>query len=153
MIVEHPLETMLAAVLYAARTCAWRRNPGSACRQRGSGSTVGAALTCGTDLKVYRRGYHAAMLKPPAVFGHEMAGVVAEVGDGVKKFKVGDRVAPMNSAPCDSCFYCRRGQQNLCEHLLSTTAPTPNTCASRAHCGEEYDAGSGHVAAATCRAD
>ncbi len=79
---------------------------------------VGAALTCGTDLKVYRRGYHAAMLKPPMLFGHEVAGVVAEVGTGVTRFKIGDRVVPLNSAPCDLCFWCRRGQQNLCEDLL-----------------------------------
>jgi L-iditol 2-dehydrogenase len=58
------------------------------------------------------------MLKPPAVFGHELAGVVTAVGPGVTKFSIGDRVAPMNSAPCDSCYFCLHGQQNLCEHLL-----------------------------------
>jgi L-iditol 2-dehydrogenase len=79
---------------------------------------VGAALTCGTDLKVYRRGYHAMMLKPPMLFGHELAGVVAAVGDGVAEFNLGDRVVPLNSAPCDVCYWCRKGQQNLCEDLL-----------------------------------
>jgi L-iditol 2-dehydrogenase len=79
---------------------------------------VGAALTCGTDLKVYRRGYHAMMLKPPIPFGHELAGTVMEVGDGVTDFRKGDRVVALNSAPCDVCFFCRRGQQNLCEDLL-----------------------------------
>ena len=79
---------------------------------------VGAALTCGTDLKVYRRGYHAMMLKPPIPFGHEVAGTVDEAGEGVTAFKVGDRVVALNSAPCDICFFCRRGQQNLCEDLL-----------------------------------
>ncbi len=79
---------------------------------------VGAALTCGTDLKVYRRGYHARMLTPPIPFGHELAGVVAGVGEGVTAFRVGDRVVPLNSAPCDECFWCGRGQQNLCEDLL-----------------------------------
>ena len=79
---------------------------------------VGAALTCGTDLKVYRRGYHALMLKPPMLFGHELAGTVVEVGSGVTGFGVGDRVVPMNSAPCDACFFCLHGQQNLCEDLL-----------------------------------
>jgi L-iditol 2-dehydrogenase len=79
---------------------------------------VGAALTCGTDLKVYRRGYHAMMLKPPIPFGHELAGVIEEVGAGVRKFRKGDRVVALNSAPCDVCFFCRHGQQNLCEDLL-----------------------------------
>jgi L-iditol 2-dehydrogenase len=79
---------------------------------------VGAALTCGTDLKVYRRGYHAMMLKPPIPFGHEMAGTVAELGAGVTSFRVGDRVVALNSAPCDDCFFCLHGQQNLCENLL-----------------------------------
>lgn len=79
---------------------------------------VGAALTCGTDLKVYRRGYHARMLKPPIPFGHELAGVVEEVGEGVTAFRKGERVVALNSAPCDVCFFCTHGQQNLCEDLL-----------------------------------
>ena len=48
--------------------------------------SVAAALTCGTDLKVYRRGYHAKMLKPPIPFGHELAGIVVEAGKGVTDF-------------------------------------------------------------------
>ena len=79
---------------------------------------VGAALTCGTDLKVYRRGYHAMMLKPPVPFGHEVAGTVSAVGSGVTGIREGDRVVALNSAPCDRCFWCRKGQQNLCENLL-----------------------------------
>jgi L-iditol 2-dehydrogenase len=79
---------------------------------------VDAALTCGTDLKVFRRGYHAKMLTMDRLFGHEVAGTVAEVGDGVTQFRVGERVVPLNSAPCDVCFYCRQGQQNLCDDLL-----------------------------------
>src|SRR5579875_3293057 len=79
---------------------------------------VDAALTCGTDLKVFRRGYHAKMLTVDRLFGHELAGTVVEVGEGVSEFKVGDRVVPLNSAPCDECFYCKAGQQNLCDDLL-----------------------------------
>lgn len=79
---------------------------------------VEAALTCGTDLKVFRRGYHARMLTPDRLFGHELAGTVVACGDGVKDFAVGDRVVPLNSAPCDACFFCRNGQQNLCDDLL-----------------------------------
>src|SRR3984885_13427520 len=79
---------------------------------------VAAALTCGTDLKVYRRGYHAKMLTLNRLFGHEVAGVVAQVGEGATNFQIGDRVVPLNSAPCDVCFFCRHGQQNLCDDLL-----------------------------------
>lgn len=79
---------------------------------------VGAALTCGTDLKVFRRGYHAKMLVPPAVFGHEIAGTIIATGDGVAGFKAGDRVVASNSAPCGSCLFCRRQQPNLCNDLL-----------------------------------
>ena len=79
---------------------------------------VGAALTCGTDLKVFRRGYHARMGKPPMPFGHELAGTVIDLGRDVIGFAPGDRVVPLNSAPCDVCYFCGRGQQNLCDDLL-----------------------------------
>ncbi len=79
---------------------------------------VEAALTCGTDLKVYRRGYHARMLAPPIPFGHEVAGRVHASGPGTHEFSPGDRVVALNSAPCGECFWCGRGQENLCEDLL-----------------------------------
>lgn len=79
---------------------------------------VRAALTCGTDVKVFRRGYHARMIVPPALFGHELAGDVVEVGRGVTKFRPGQRVVAANSAPCGQCYYCRKGNENLCEDLL-----------------------------------
>ena len=79
---------------------------------------VQVALTCGTDLKVYQRGYHARMIVPPALFGHELAGVIEEVGPGVRDFKKGMRVVALNSAPCGMCFYCSKHQENLCEDLL-----------------------------------
>lgn len=110
-------DTMLAAVLHGSEDLRMEQIP---IPHAGPGEIVvriGAALTCGTDLKVYRRGYHAMMLKPPIVFGHELAGTVAEAGQGAR-FSLGARVLPMNSAPCDACFFCKRGQQNLCENLL-----------------------------------
>ena len=80
---------------------------------------VKVALTCGTDLKVWKRGYHARMITPPAVFGHELAGTIEMLGSEVNGgLKVGSRVVPSNSAPCNICFYCRKGQSNLCEDLL-----------------------------------
>jgi len=118
MISEHPAETMLAAVLYGSEDLRMEQIPVPAIGPGELPLRVGAALTCGTDLKVYRRGYHAMMLKPPVVFGHELAGVVAAVGAGVTNFAVGDRVLPLNSAPCDGCYFCRHNQQNLCQNLL-----------------------------------
>ncbi|HEY1493626.1 MAG TPA: zinc-binding dehydrogenase [Candidatus Solibacter sp.] len=79
---------------------------------------VKVALTCGTDVKVFRRGYHARMIVPPAVFGHELAGDVVAVGEDVRNFSVGQRVVAANSAPCGECFFCKRGLENLCEDLL-----------------------------------
>jgi L-iditol 2-dehydrogenase len=78
---------------------------------------VEAATTCGTDVKVYRRGGHPRMLKVPTLFGHEMAGRVAAVGGNVRRFAVGDAVVVANSAPCAHCEPCRRGRENLCEDL------------------------------------
>lgn len=79
---------------------------------------IEAALTCGTDLKVFRRGYHARMIVPPAIFGHELAGVIDTVGEGVRDWAPGDRVVAANSAPCGDCFFCRRDREELCEDLL-----------------------------------
>ena len=117
MIVEMN-EVMTAAVLYGKEDLRLESVP---VPRAGAGEVVlrvGAALTCGTDLKVYKRGYHAMMLKPPIPFGHEVAGTVVEVGGGGTRFKVGDRVVALNSAPCDACYFCQQGQQNLCENLL-----------------------------------
>ena len=80
---------------------------------------VKVALTCGTDLKVWKQGSHARMIEPPALFGHELAGVVEAKGAAVNgPVRTGMRVVPSNSAPCGACFYCRKGQPNLCEDLL-----------------------------------
>lgn len=79
---------------------------------------VKTALTCGTDLKAYRQG-HPVMLGEtyPVPFGHECAGIVEKVGPGVTKFTKGMRVVSANSAPCGTCFYCKKDQINLCENL------------------------------------
>jgi L-iditol 2-dehydrogenase len=80
---------------------------------------VRLALTDGTDLKVWQRGYHAKMIQPPAVFGHEVVGEIAAVGKRVDpRWRIGLRVIAANSAPCLRCYHCRRGQENLCEDLL-----------------------------------
>jgi L-iditol 2-dehydrogenase len=74
------------------------------------------ALTCGTDVKVFQRGYHARMIAPPSVFGHEVAGVV-EKAPGLVDVDPGDPVVVANSAPCGECHYCRHGSHSLCDDL------------------------------------
>ncbi|AFY32367.1 zinc-binding dehydrogenase [Calothrix sp. PCC 7507] len=78
---------------------------------------VGAATTCGTDLKVWRRGGHAKMLKPPTLFGHEAAGKIVALGKGVRNWQIGDRIVANNSAPCMECFFCQRQEYSLCPNL------------------------------------
>ncbi|MBC7188982.1 zinc-binding dehydrogenase [Candidatus Aerophobetes bacterium] len=77
---------------------------------------VRVALTCGTDKKMYLRGYHLA--KPPFVFGHEFAGDIVKVGKKVKGFYEGQRVVAANSAPCNYCYFCKIGKKSVCENLF-----------------------------------
>ncbi|MCL4476214.1 MAG: zinc-binding dehydrogenase [Nitrospirae bacterium] len=79
---------------------------------------IGAALTCGTDLKAYLRGH--PMIPVPGVFGHEFSGVIAEAGKGVRGFKEGDSVMSVHSAPCLKCRYCRKRLFNLCENIMNS---------------------------------
>ena len=77
------------------------------------------ALTCGTDLKTYRRGHPTILQRVPTPFGHEFAGTVVDVGPGVdrERWRPGMRVVAANSAPCHRCPFCRLGRESLCENL------------------------------------
>lgn len=79
---------------------------------------VKSSLTCGTDLKAFIRGH--SLIPMPGPFGHEFSGIVVEKGKGTGKFKVGDPIMGVHSAPCLDCSYCRKGLHNLCENLMST---------------------------------
>ena len=76
-----------------------------------------ATLTCGTDVKTYRRGHPLLIKKVPSGFGHEFSGVITKIGKNVVGFNIGDRVVAANSAPCGECFFCKKGDYNLCENL------------------------------------
>jgi L-iditol 2-dehydrogenase len=82
---------------------------------------IDAALTGGTSTKIWRRGYHARMGRPPLPFGHEGAGTIDAVGGGVTRFTVGDRVVPANSAPCGVCRACSRGHTAQCADMVWLT--------------------------------
>jgi len=77
---------------------------------------VKCALSCGTDLKTFRRGH--PMFHLPTLFGHEFSGVVVEIGEGVHNFKIGDPIMAAPTAPCGDCFYCNRAQENLCPQVM-----------------------------------
>lgn len=79
---------------------------------------VEAALTCGTDLKAYKRGH--ALIPMPGPFGHEFSGTVAAKGKGTRRFKDGDPIMAVHTAPCMRCSYCGRGLHNLCENIMQS---------------------------------
>ena len=79
---------------------------------------IKAALTCGTDLKAFRRGH--PVIPMPGLFGHEFSGIVTEVGRGITRFKKGDAIMAVHSAPCLACRYCRKALYNLCENIMHT---------------------------------
>ena len=77
---------------------------------------VMASGICGSDvMEWYRKD------KVPLVLGHEVAGDVVEVGEGVDKFRPGDRVAATHHVPCNTCHYCLNGHHTVCETLLKGT--------------------------------
>jgi L-iditol 2-dehydrogenase len=65
---------------------------------------------CGTDLKKIHTGSHSA----PRIFGHEMAGTIVQVGEGVTRFQVGERVVVFHHVPCGECYYCRKQTPAQC---------------------------------------
>src|SRR5260221_744552 len=107
---------MRAAVLYGREEIRVEEVAAKPLPDGGVRIRIEAAAPCGTDLKVFKRGYHARMIVPPAVFGHELAGTISEVADGragnglpadgahgvtrPTDWKIGDRVVVANSAPC-----------------------------------------------------
>jgi len=77
---------------------------------------VHATLTCGTDLKTFDRGH--PRLPMPLALGHETSGTIAAVGEGVTRFREGDDVACVPTAPCGGCRLCRRGRESLCAQAV-----------------------------------
>lgn len=75
---------------------------------------VAACAICGTDLRTLRYGH--TRIKEPRIIGHEFSGIIVEVGSGVKDFRVGERVMVVPGIACGSCYYCRHGWENLCQH-------------------------------------
>src|SRR5947207_7150291 len=110
--------TMLAAMFYAPLDVRMERRPVPQPKAGEVLLKVVTATTCGTDVKSYLRGHPLLFHKIPSGFGHEVAGFAAAIGPGVIQCSEGDAIVIANSAPCQQCFYCRRGRFSLCENLL-----------------------------------
>lgn len=77
---------------------------------------VEASGICGSDVMEWYRAH-----KAPLVLGHEIAGVIAAVGDGIDDYKVGDRIAAAHHVPCNECHYCLKNNETACNTLRSTS--------------------------------
>lgn len=109
---------MRVAVLVEPRRIELRDEPELLAPDGGLLVRVRAALTDGTDLKAYRRGH--PQMPMPTRFGHEFSGDVAAIGRGVDRWKVGDSIMCVHSAPCGGCFWCLHAEEELCESVMST---------------------------------
>ena len=109
-------ETMSACILHGKEDVRLEKIPVPKLQPGEILVRVEAALTCGTDLKVFLRGYHERMIQPPSVFGHEFAGAVVASETG--RFSPGTRIVAANSAPCGDCYFCALDKPNLCSDLL-----------------------------------
>lgn len=78
---------------------------------------VAACGVCGTDVHIYHGDKGSAEVCPPVILGHELAGVVAQIGSGVNQIAVGDHVTVDPNCYCGQCHYCRIGKKQLCTNL------------------------------------
>jgi L-iditol 2-dehydrogenase len=106
---------MKAAVLEKPGKLAIRELPDPSCPPGGVVVKVLAANVCSTDLHMWKKGHPA--LRYPRILGHEIAGVVAEVSNEERRYKVGNKVQVYPGIGCGTCEYCRRGSENLCPSI------------------------------------
>ncbi|WEX90910.1 L-idonate 5-dehydrogenase [Sinorhizobium garamanticum] len=90
---------------------------------------IEAGGICGSDLHYYNHGgFGTVRVREPMILGHEVAGTIKALGEGVSGFAVGDRVAISPSRPCNTCDYCLKGQQNHCLNMrfYGSAMPMPH---------------------------
>lgn len=91
---------------------------------------VKATSICGTDLHIYMWDPWArSRIKPPMVFGHEFAGEIVELGQGVTRLKVGDQVSAETHIVCNVCYQCRTGQAHTCTNVSIIGVDRPGSFA------------------------
>ena len=106
---------MKAAVFEGIGKISIKDVPDPECGDNGIVVNVKSCAVCGTDVRTFMHG--KANVKPPAIMGHEIAGVVEKTGSNVKGYSKGDRVAVAAVVSCGKCYYCKKNMQNLCENF------------------------------------
>jgi L-idonate 5-dehydrogenase len=90
---------------------------------------IEAGGICGSDLHYYNHGgFGTVRVREPMILGHEVAGTIKALGQGVSEFAIGDRVAVSPSRPCNGCHYCLKGEQNHCLNMrfYGSAMPMPH---------------------------
>lgn len=108
---------MSAAVLFGEKRLRVETVPVPAVRRGSILIRVHACGVCGSDLRIYHSGN--PRVRCPAIMGHEIAGEVVALGEGVKGYRLGDRVSVGADIPCQKCDWCRQGESNCCETNLA----------------------------------
>ncbi len=120
---------MKAVVIHAAKDLRIEERPDE---QPGPGQVevaIEAGGICGSDLHYYNHGgFGTVRVREPMILGHEVAGTIKALGEGVSGLAVGDRVAVSPSRPCNHCEFCLKGQQNQCLNMrfYGSAMPMPH---------------------------
>jgi L-idonate 5-dehydrogenase len=120
---------MKAVVIHAAKDLRIEERPDE---QPGPGQVevaIEAGGICGSDLHYYNHGgFGTVRVREPMILGHEVAGTIKALGEGVSGLAVGDRVAVSPSRPCNHCEFCLKGQQNQCLNMrfYGSARPMPH---------------------------
>lgn len=126
---------MKAAVLEKPGYLTVKEVPLQKCGPRDIILKVHACGICGSDVRNYKTGLRAAVALP--VPGHEFTGTVTDVGNEVKRFKIGDLIAAAPDVSCGECYYCRRGWVNVCDNHRMIGVDWPGGFAEYVHLPEE----------------
>ncbi|NLS04983.1 L-idonate 5-dehydrogenase [Rhizobium sp. P32RR-XVIII] len=120
---------MKAVVIHAAKDLRVEERQEEALEPGQVAIAIEAGGICGSDLHYYNHGgFGAIRIREPMILGHEVAGTIKAVGEGVSRLAAGDRVAISPSRPCGSCEYCLKGQQNHCLNMrfYGSAMPMPH---------------------------
>ncbi|MEB2847803.1 alcohol dehydrogenase catalytic domain-containing protein [Rhizobiales bacterium RZME27] len=120
---------MKAVVIHSAKDLRVEEREAEAAGPGQVDIAIEAGGICGSDLHYYHHGgFGTVRIREPMILGHEVAGRIVGLGEGVSHLAVGDHVAVSPSRPCNSCDYCLKGQQNHCLNMrfYGSAMPMPH---------------------------